>query len=141
MKITLPQALEAQKHLQKTQQYKPEILNAKGDAGMAVYFLKHAIQDAFKAHFERVNDLRQENFELLKKREENKTGLSKKDQQRFDEITKEFEKLNDVEEEVSLKTGKIKVSQIKNLVDVETLEALDFAIDFEENGKKKKAEA
>lgn len=151
MKVTVNTAWAASQKLQKRQLpgrgvQKPDILNARGDAGMKVYFLKHAIQDAFSAEFERITDLLQEKQqltkelrELNKKKEENKTGLSKKDKKRSEEIAErggkidsELNKIGEEEKDVTVKTGKIPVDGIKDFVDADTLEVLDFAIDFEQ---------
>lgn len=125
MKITINQAWSASQQLQKKQlptgqMKKPDILNAKGDAGMAVYFLKHSIKDGCSAEFERINDLLQEKQELLQKDDS---------KERIEEINTELSDIGQKEIKLELRS-KIPADGIKNLVDVETLEALDFAIDF-----------
>lgn len=159
MKISVNQALNVNGKLQKQRipgrgVQKPQILNAKGDAGMGVYFLKNAIQDTFKSEFERVQDLlnekselQQDQSELQQRKQQNKTGLSKDDKKELKKINKEIKEINDEldeiaqqKKEIELPTGKIPVDGIKNYADADDLETLAFAIDFSQNGEQKEGE-
>lgn len=147
--ISVGRALTANSKLQKkrtqTGYIKPPLLETSGDVGEQVYFLKHEIKDTFQPHFERINDLLQERGvlqedmqELDKKERKNKTGLSKKDQEQLDSLTKEVKRINEElteienkKEEITFVKGKIKLSQIKKYADVGEWEVIDFAIDME----------
>lgn len=158
--ISVDKAIGAIQKLQVNQQTgeKPDILKAKGDIGIDIYFIKYGLRKTFQPHFERFEDLNKERGqlaqeyqelkkefnELKKKEKENKTGLSSKDSKRKGEIEKRFEEINTrideinddileelkIEKDVSIEIDKIPLKDIKNLVDVDILESLDWAIDF-----------
>lgn len=157
--ITVGQAIKGNRKLQKQmrarnvngkiqrQEVKPPLLETSGDVGEKIYFLKHAIKDTFKPHFERIDDLlsdkaklQKEQGELQARQEKNKTGLNKKDAERLKEVSNEIKainnELNEIEqkkESLQLPKGKIKLSKIKEYADAGEWEDIDFAIDLELN--------
>lgn len=143
--ITVNRANIASQALQKKQMpdgraTKPKLLNTTGDAGIQVYFLKGEIKDKFNPHFQRADDLYKEKAELEKKQQTNKTGLSKKDAARLQEVKNDLDHLGEETEELELKRGKIDINAIKSVVSLDDVQAIDFAIAFSEAGEEEAVE-
>lgn len=147
MKITYAQALQALKQISTTsqngQEVKTDLARAKGDTGLLVYHLRHDIKEAFKAHADQGETIREQYMELERERQEiGKEDIKPKDIKRLDikrleKIAKEMESLDaqysellTKEEEVKLTKGKLKVNDVKQYIDSDGYEALDFAIEF-----------
>jgi len=121
MKITLNTAQQALGKLRKRQlpngqQQVPDLLKAKGEAGIKIYQLKCDIENAFESEIERFRDLLQERQEA--------------DQERIEEINEDLTELLQVEKELELSRGKIKSDNITDVIDADILEDLSFAIDL-----------
>lgn len=142
MKITYAQALQALKQISTTnqngQEIKTDLARAKGDTGLLVYHLRHDIKEAFKAHADQDSTIREQYMELERERQEiGKEDIKSKATKRLEEIAKEMKSLDAQysellrkEEEVKLTKGKLKVKDVKEYIDSDGYEALDFAIEF-----------
>lgn len=138
MKLTVNKVYEALRHLSKNTQtgHKPPLLQAKGDTAIQVYYLKNEIQDSFKALLDRGDDLLNERQELIqaKRQTEDKKKIKELDK-KIKEVNDQLNELGKQEEELTLSQGKLKIEDIKDIVDADTLQALDFAIDFNSKPK------
>lgn len=141
MKITYAQALQALKQISTTsqngQEIKTDLARAKGDTGLLVYHLRHDIKEAFKAHADQGETIREQYMELERERQEIGKENKPKASKRLEEIAKEMESLDAQysellakEEEVKITKGKLKVNDVKQYIDSDGYEALDFAIEF-----------
>lgn len=142
MKITYAQALQALKQISTTnqngQEIKTDLARAKGDTGLLVYHLRHDIKEAFKAHADQGETIREQYMELERERQEiGKEDTKPKATKRLEEIAKEMKSLDSQysellvkEEEVKLTKGKLKANDVKEYIDSDGYEALDFAIEF-----------